>query len=90
MSKRVFLYVYGDDYSALHFDQEYDKQELYESMVNKNEKHRIIETDEFYIEIKIKEFGEIDDTFVQFIRDYLCDSDDLKNADIFEVKQIKH
>jgi len=83
--KRVFLYVSGVDYSALDFSRDYNAQEVYEEMIKKGLTQNTVDD----IDITIKEFGEIDDKFIEFMKDYLCDYDQLSDADIFEVKPIK-
>ena len=89
MAKRVFLYVYGGDYSAVEFDGTYDEQIVYEEMVKEGETHKIIEgEDDFYAEVEIKEFDDIDDDFINFMKNRLCDYDNLKASDIFEVKPL--
>jgi hypothetical protein len=86
LKKNIFLYVYGDDYSALGFSEKYNTKEVYESMIAAGITHKILENDEYYIEVKIKEFGEIDPEFIYFMKDQLCDYDNLKNSDIFKVE----
>jgi hypothetical protein len=89
MSKTVFLYVYGADFSAIDFEKKYNAQEVYESMLAEGVTHKVLEdTDDAYIEVKIKEFGEVDPEFVTWIMYELCDYDQLKAADIFEVKPV--
>lgn len=85
MKKTIFLYVHGEDYSALTFGRDYNAQEVYEDMIAKGETTRTISTDDDYMEIEIVEFGEVDPKFESFIKDRLCDYDQLKSADIFEV-----
>lgn len=86
--KSVFLYVRGDDYSALTFDQKFYAQEVYEDMVSKGETSRTID-DEDYMNIDIVEFNKVDERFLKWVKDYLCDYDQLKGRDIFEVKPVK-
>lgn len=85
MSKTVFLYVYGDDYSALGFERKYNVQDVYEQMVAEEVTKKVIENDEYYIEAKIEEFGEIDPDFVSFMLNNLCDYDQLKSENIYKV-----
>lgn len=89
MSKRVFLYVRGGDYSAMTFRGNYNVQEFYEDMVKEGVTDKTINTDSFCADITIKEFGEVDSEFIGFVFDNLCDYDHLKDADIFEVKPVE-
>lgn len=82
--KRVFLYVSGGDYSALDFDENYNAQEIYNKMKSDGITTTRLDSDD-YIEVVIYEFGAIDDKFISFMKDRLCDYDQLKAADIFEV-----
>ena len=84
-SKSVFLYVYGDDYSALKFEQRYEPRKVYEDMLGKGETFRIIDDDD-YIEIVIKEFKNVNDDFLNFVFNTLCDYDQMKHANIYRVK----
>lgn len=84
MTKRVFLLVTGDEYSAMTFSQEYNAQEFYESMVADGETERELEDGT----VEIKEFGAVDDEFIQFIRDEIMDYDQSKDTDFFEVKPV--
>ncbi|OMD76866.1 hypothetical protein [Paenibacillus odorifer] len=86
-NKSVFLYVRGDDYSALAFDKRFSAQELYLDMIIKGETSRTID-DQDYMEIDIVEFDKIDDKFLSWIKNNLCDYDQLKSEDIFEVKPV--
>jgi len=84
--KRVFLYVSGGDYAALAFEENFNAQKVYEKMVRRGLSEITVSDG---IDIIIKEFGEIDDKFIEFMKDHLCDYDQLKDADIFEVKPAK-
>jgi len=86
MNKSVFLYVYGDDYSALGFEEKYDIQEVYESMVSEGVNKKILEDDEYYIEVEVKEFDEVDPKFIDWIQHDFCDYDDLKHSNIYQVR----
>lgn len=88
MTKRVFLYVRGDDYSALSFQQEFDMQKFYEEMKKEEKTEETISTDEVYAEVEIKEFTQIDDNFINFIRNHIMDYDSSKHTDFFEVNPI--
>ncbi len=85
--KSVYLYVYGDDYAAIDFSRNYNPQEVYEEMCSNGETHKIIDEDD-YIELRIIEFDKVDSTFVDWIKDNLCDYDQLKGRDIIEVQPV--
>lgn len=84
--KKVFLYVSGGDFSAMCFEQEYNIQEFYEEMIKKGITKTTIETDLVYANVEIKEFNDIDDSFIAFIRNNFIDYDMSKDRDFFEVK----
>lgn len=88
MNKRVFLHVYGEDYSALDFNRNYNTRQFYDEMVAEGVTFKIIEDEdkEIYAEVKIVEFGEIDDEYINYVKNHLCDYDALKDEDMFEVK----
>lgn len=86
MGRWVFLHVNGGDYSALSFEENYDPQEFYEVMIKENKTQTMVETSEFYADVKIEEFEDIDDNFIAFIRNYIMDYDRSKDNDFFEVK----
>lgn len=88
MKKTVFLSVKGEDYSALDFEQNYNAQKEYEKMVKDGVTSRTFQTDEYDIEVKIHEFGEIDPAFISFLRDGFLDYDDCKHRDFVEVTEI--
>lgn len=89
MSKTVFLYVYGEDYSALEFERNYKAQEVYETMVAEGVTKKVLQDDDdSYIEVKIEEFNAVDPNFVSFVLNNLCDYDQLKSEDIYEVKPV--
>ncbi|MEJ3719265.1 hypothetical protein WGM54_14690 [Paenibacillus polymyxa] len=88
MEKSVFLYVRGDDYSAMIFDRNFNAQEIYEDMIRKGESSRTIDGED-YMDIDIVEFDKVDTRFMSWIKNNLCDYDQLKGSDIFEVKALK-
>ncbi|MEK4427687.1 hypothetical protein MHB54_00355 [Paenibacillus sp. FSL M7-0802] len=88
MDKSVFLYVRGDDYSAMLFDQNFNAQEIYEDMIRNGESSRTIDGED-YMDIDIVEFEKVDTRFMKWIKSNLCDYDYLKGSDIFEVKPEK-
>ena len=88
MEKRVFLYVTGGDYSALNFSQDFKEQEFYERMVALGVDHTIVDNEDYYFEVYIKEFGPVDDKFIKFIKNTIMDYDHSKDSDFFEIKPI--
>jgi len=89
VSSTIVLHVSGDDYSAMNFEQNFDAQTVYEEMVSKNETLKVISTDEYYIEVKIHEFGYVDDGFVCFLFESMFDYDSLKHECIYFVEEVK-
>jgi hypothetical protein len=85
MTKNVFLFVKGDDYSALNFEQNFNAQQVYDDMVSKGEKRVSFESDEYYIDVYIKEFDDIDPEFIDFVRNEIHDYDSSKHYDFIEV-----
>lgn len=88
MTKRIFLYATGSDYAAMDFSDNFNVQQVYEEMVQENVTTKTIDTDEYYIELKILEFGAIDDKFISFIQNSMLDYDQTKASDFFEVTEI--
>ncbi|WP_411735083.1 hypothetical protein [Paenibacillus sp. M2] len=86
--KSVYLYVCGGDYAAIEFVRNYNPQEVYEEMCSSGETLRVIDEDD-YIELRIVEFKQVDSTFVDWIKDNLCDYDQLKARDIIEVQPVQ-
>lgn len=77
-----FLHVKGDDYAALIFEDEYNPQEVYEKMVSVGEDE--MELDD--INVKIVDLN-IDRNALSYIKENLCDYDQLKSENIFEVEE---
>lgn len=88
MSKRVFLYVTGEDYASLTFERNYDPQDVYETMVRNEEKYTNFDDYDSEIDVEVVKFGDIDDRFIEFVFNNLVDSDDAKSINIFEVKEV--
>ena len=88
MTKRVFLYATGSDFSAMDFEKYDQAQEIYEEMIQADVNEKVFESDDYYFEVKILEFGVIDDKFIDFIRDEIMDYDQAKASDFFEVKPV--
>jgi hypothetical protein len=85
MAKNVILFVKGDDYSALNFEQNFKAQEVYEQMIKEGVSVKTYESDEYYIDVYIKEFQDVDPKFIEFVRDELHDYDSAKHYDFYEV-----
>lgn len=84
--KSVFLYVFGGDYAALDFERKYDPLSFYYDMLKEGKRYVVINSDEMYAEVKIKEFNDfISDDALVFIKDSLCDYDDLKHTNLYKV-----
>ncbi|UUV46504.1 hypothetical protein [Bacillus phage vB_BanS-Thrax3] len=90
MSKTVLLHVSGGDYSALNFEQNFNAQETYEEMVANNEILRFYDTDEYYIEVRIREFKDaIDGDFISYLFEELIDYDSAKHTNFYIVEGVK-
>jgi len=85
-NKTIFLHVSGNDYSALDFEDNYNTKEIYEEMIKNNLTKKIIDNEESYIEIEIIEFEMIDPDFIIFMLNNLCDYDQLKAENIYQIK----
>jgi hypothetical protein len=85
MSKSVWLYVKGDDYAAIEFEENYNVSEIYRTMKENGVKRMELNSDT-YIEVELLEFGEVDHEFVSFVLNQLCDYDQLKNECIYRVE----
>lgn len=85
MSKTIYLYVHGDDYSALSFEQKFKPKEFYDQMVSEGVTKKVIDDDNMYAEIEIKKFGFVDEEFESFVLHTLYDYDDSKHANIYKV-----
>ena len=85
MKNTVWLYVKGDDFSAEEFMENYTPEEVYLDMVKEGVESKAISNECMYAEVEIKKFGNVDEDFVSFMKDNLCDYDFLKSADLFKV-----
>ena len=81
----VWLHVKGDDFAVLVFEENCNVEETYKDMVEKGLTSTTLDIDDTYIELEIKRFGEVDAEFESFIKNNLCDYDQLKNEDLFKV-----
>lgn len=66
------IFVNGDDYSALHFEEQFKGQTV-KSIIESGE--TLFEEDEYYITISVEEVGEVSKEFLSFVRDNLIDHD---------------
>jgi hypothetical protein len=85
MSKTVFLHVKGDDYSALNFEDNFNEDQVYKQMMAEGVTTKTFESDDYYIDVRIIEFGEIDSDFIDFVKYQLIDYDNSKNENIYRV-----
>lgn len=81
----VWLHVTGDEYSAMVFGENCKVEEVYKEMVKKNLTSMTLDIEDTNIEVAIRNFGEVDESFVTFIKNNLCDYDQLKDQDMFRV-----
>lgn len=86
MDKTIYLLVSGGDYSALDFERNFNAEKVYQEMLEEGVTSRVYDTDDYYIEVSIKEFGIVDPDFEIFIKDQLCDYDQLKATNFYQVK----
>lgn len=91
MSK--FIKVTGeDDYSAMVFEQsDYTVEEIYKEMIENDVTtlKKTIADEEGYeceVEFDLYEFEDVDENFVEFVKDNLCDYDALKATNIYRVQ----
>lgn len=83
MSK--YLYVKGEDFSAMVFEENFNPQKVYEEMIEKGVDSDSFECNDTWIEVKIKTFNEVDPEFEIFVKSELCDYDVLKDSNLFRV-----
>lgn len=86
IKKSVFLHVSGGDYSALDFENNFNPKDVYQQMVNEGKLFMVFDSSDYYIEVKIKEFENVNDNFLDFVQNELCDNDDLKHCNIYQVR----
>lgn len=82
----VYLFVSGGDYSALIFEEHFNPQTVYEGMLEKGQQERVIQSDDYYIEVEIKEFAGSEDEFMDFLNSEIPDDDESKNSNLYEVR----
>lgn len=71
----VFLYVTGDDYASMIFEENCNPQQVYNEMYRDLETRRTIELTnngyECYVEVEILRFKGVDEDFEKFVKEYL-------------------
>jgi hypothetical protein len=85
-NKSIFLYVSGSDYSAMDFEDNFNVKEFYQQMIDEGVTEKTVDNDDYYFGVEIKEFGEVDSNFEIFIKNEICDYDQLKASNIFRVE----
>ena len=82
----IILHVTGDDdFGAMTFESLNDPQQFYKQMIEEGVTEKSIEHEECgCIYISIKEFGDVDPEFVEYIKDHQ-DYDESKNTNFFVV-----
>lgn len=84
--KSVFLYVTGDDYSAMDFERRHKPKDFYESMIENNEQKVVLSDGGVYAIVRIIELNEnISNATLDFIKDKLCEYDNLKATNLYKV-----
>lgn len=81
----IWLHVKGDDFAVSVFEENCNVEETYKDIIEKGLTSTILDIDDTYIEVEIIKFGEVDVEFESFIKNNLCDYDQLKNEDLFRV-----
>lgn len=82
----VWLYVSGDEYASMFFEQNFNEKDVYKEMVENKIDKKAIELEGVNIEVEILKFGEVDSKFESFIKNNLCDYDMLKNENIYKIE----
>lgn len=82
------LYVYGDEYSALNVEQEIGIEEA-AKLVEENGGQVAINNNEFYANLKILTFKEVDPEFVSFVQLNLLDYDASKSENFYVIEEAK-
>lgn len=82
-----FLFVTGDtDYDAMMFDDsEHTPESVYEMMKESNTTTLTLEIEDFSVNFRLLEFGEVDVKFENFILSNLCDYDSLKATNVYRI-----
>ena len=87
MKKSIFLYVTGEDFAAVLFERNFTKEAVYEEMVKEGVTHKVYENEyDYYIEVTIYEFDEVDEKFEEFIKQEFIQSDDGKQTNFYRIQ----
>lgn len=88
----VWLYVGGDEYASMLFEQNFDKYDVYNEMIANNIDTQILKIEDTNIEIEILKFGEVDSSFELFIKRYLCGDEVLEHENLYRIdlENIEH
>lgn len=86
MKKRnIYLFVTGDEDAAIWFESTFNIREFYKEMVKEGLKEKSVKVEGIQIDVKIKEFGEVDPEYERFVVDELCNEDHLRTHSLFWV-----
>lgn len=77
-SKTKVLYISGDDYAKLSFENKYNGTPVID-IINDLESFKSTPDDETYWELEVYEFENIDPKFAKFVRITIQDYDDSKH-----------
>lgn len=81
-----FVHVYGDcDYAALTFEESEKFKQLGEIFKDAQHGEEILLDEEEEIFGMLYDFGEVPDSFVEFVRDHVQDYDDSKHRNFFAI-----
>lgn len=80
------LFITGDDYSAMGVEQEIGIEKAAKMTID-NGGSLTINDDELYAELSILEFKEVDEKFIEFIKDKIMDYDDAKHTDFYVIEK---
>lgn len=80
------LYITGDEYSAMYVEKEIGINKAHELAAGNGGSYTY-ESETTYAEIYIKEFGDVDPKFVDFIQDNFIDYDQSKDTDFFIIEE---
>lgn len=67
-----------DEYTAMCFKKRYEEQEFYERMKKEGAESKQLDIEGLYVEVTIKQFGVVDDKFLDFVTDTFIDYDNAK------------
>ena len=89
---KVLLVSGENDYGVNHFEEYSEQNDLslkdwYYVLKDSYEKKEYVEEGDFSFSVELFEFGEVDNNFIEFIRNEIIDDDDAKNMDFFIVEE---